>query len=208
MRNKNNNFVRVFTGTNPASAWYNKQISTSAYPAGSRSLVDGATLVNDKPNRAIYPYQSKATTPFSHPAAMYNNPTTFLLKDGAGGTYRDEYILRLAETYLIRAEAYLGLANTGLAAADINVVRARANATAVLPAAVNIDYILDERLREFGVEEKRILTLMRLGLYYDRVNRLNPRYGPVLPTYNLWPIPQAEIERNNTAKLEQNPGYN
>jgi hypothetical protein len=98
------------------------------------------------------------------------------------------------------------LNNLTLAAMDINVVRSRANANPVLPAAVNIDFILDERLREFGVEERRILTLMRLGLAYDRVSRLNPFYGPqMLPKYNLWPIPQAEIEKNNTAKLEQNP---
>jgi starch-binding outer membrane protein, SusD/RagB family len=210
MRNKNNNLVRDFVGTNPASAWFGKTISTSNYPAGSRSLVDQQNLVNNKPNRAIYPYQSKATTPFSHPAAMYNtaSPIPFLLKDGAGGTYRDEYMLRLAETYLIRAEAYMKLNNLPLAAADINIVRARSNANPVLPAAINIDYILDERLREFGVEEKRMITLMRLGLYVDRVSRFNPRYSPVIATYNLWPIPQAEIERNNTAKLEQNPGYN
>lgn len=208
MRNKNNNFVRDYVSNNPTSVWFGKTISTRNYPAGSRSLTDGKALVNNVPNRAIYPYQSKATTPFSHPAAMYANAATFQLKDGAGGTYRDEYMLRLAETYLIRAEAYMKLNNFTLAAMDINVVRSRANANPILPAAVNIDFILDERLREFGVEERRILTLMRLGLAYDRVSRLNPFYGPqMLPKYNLWPIPQAEIEKNNTAKLEQNPEY-
>jgi starch-binding outer membrane protein, SusD/RagB family len=49
--------------------------------------------------------------------------------------------------------------------------------------------------------------LMRLGLLYDRVKRFNPYYTDILPTYNLWPIPASEIERNNGAKLEQNPGY-
>ena len=118
-------------------------------------------------------------------------------------------MFRLAETYLIRAEAYLGLNNTTMAAEDINVVRRRANATDVMPGNVDIDYILDERMRELGVEEKRMLTLMRLGKLVDRVKKCNPFYAPGMKDhFNLWPIPQAEIERNRGAVLEQNPGYN
>lgn len=80
-----------------------------------------------------------------HPAPLYINPnlTNSVLKwqlnTGAGGTFRDEYIFRLAETYLLRAEAYLGLSKTTEAAADINVVRARAQATPVMPGEVSID---------------------------------------------------------------------
>ena len=49
---------------------------------------------------------------------------------------------------------------------------------------------------------------MRLGLLYDRVKAHNPYYADeILPKYNLWPIPAAEIERNIDAELEQNPGY-
>jgi hypothetical protein len=117
-------------------------------------------------------------------------------------------MFRLAETYLLRAEAYLGLNKTTEAAADINVVRARAKALPVSPGNVNIDYILDERLREFGVEEKRMLTLMRSGKWVDRVRRFNPFYGTQMQDhFNLWPIPSTEIERNRSAKLDQNPGY-
>ena len=102
----------------------------------------------------------------------------------------------------------MGLGNTPLAAADINIVRARSNASPVAAASVDIDLILDERMREFGMEEKRMFTLMRLGKWYDRVKKCNPFYAPVAdPKYNLWPIPQTEIDRNRSAKLEQNPGY-
>ena len=72
---------------------------------------------------------------------------------------------------------------------------------------------LADRLRETlvdlpNVEEKRMFTLMRLGKWYDRIIKCNPLYAPSANTrYNLWPIPQAEIERNRGAKLEQNPGY-
>jgi starch-binding outer membrane protein, SusD/RagB family len=50
---------------------------------------------------------------------------------------------------------------------------------------------------------------MRLGKWYDRIQKCNPIYATnAQTTYNLWPIPQSEIERNRGAVLEQNPGYN
>lgn len=218
-RNANHNLVRDFYGTNPASPFFGQLISTKAPPAGTTGI-SGAVVAN-KPDRAIYPYQSKATQVYEPPATLVaasaaipasirniDSLARYSLTTGAGGTYIDQYMFRLAETYLLRAEAYLGLNNTAAAATDINAVRARVNAAPVLPGQVNIDYILDERLREFGVEEKRMLTLMRLGKWVDRVKRFNPFYGTqMLDKYNLWPIPADEIERNRSANLEQNPGY-
>ncbi|UEG52476.1 RagB/SusD family nutrient uptake outer membrane protein [Mucilaginibacter daejeonensis] len=196
IRNANHNFVRDYVCNNPASDLYKKVISTNNPPKG-------LTV----PSRAFYAYQSKATTPFDHPSNLIQDANTGLLKTTAGATYTDQYFFRLAETYLLRAEAYLGLNNQTAAAADINVVRGRANASPVAAANVTIDYILDERMRELGVEEKRRVTLGRLGLLNDRVRKCNPYYKDMLPTYNLWPIPAGEIERNKDAKLEQNPGY-
>lgn len=196
LRNAPFNFVREFKVTNPSHPQFGQTISTITPPAG-------ITV----PRRDFYAFQSKVTTPGDHPEGMFENKAQLLLKASAGGTYADQYMFRLAETYLLRAEAYLGLSQLTNAANDINAVRSRANASNVLPANVNIDYILDERMRELGSEEKRRITLMRLGLLYDRVKRFNPYYTDILPTYNLWPIPASEIERNNGAKLEQNPGY-
>ncbi|MFW5760251.1 MAG: RagB/SusD family nutrient uptake outer membrane protein [Cyclobacteriaceae bacterium] len=105
------------------------------------------------------------------------------------------------------------------AAADINIVRGRANAELIASADVDIDFILDERIRELGTEELRQLTLRRLGLLYDRVSRYAKPTGfngndqtmvdgfGVQPHHNLWPIPFSEIERNTDAVLEQNPDY-
>jgi starch-binding outer membrane protein, SusD/RagB family len=204
IRNANHNFVRELVCTNPG-AYFGTTVSTQNPPAGA-----GVTF----PSRVFYPYQSKATTVFAHPANLYDRPTDpdpikkYLLKGTAGGTYTDQYMFRLAETYLLRAEAYVGLNNLASAAADINQVRTRANATPVDAGNVTLDYILDERMREFGVEEKRMLTLMRLGKLYDRVKKHNPFYGVNMqPHFNLWAIPQGEIERNRGAVLEQNAGY-
>jgi hypothetical protein len=117
--------------------------------------------------------------------------------------------MRLAETYLIRAEAHLGSGNTTLAAADINELRRRAGAPDVVPGDVDIDYILDERLRELHFEEFRLLTLTRLGKLVERARAHNPVFvGHSIQDYhNLWPIPFSEIEANTEAVLEQNPGY-
>ena len=61
------------------------------------------------------------------------------------GDYRrydpDWYVIRLAETYLLLAEAYLNKGDKASAADAINVVRARAKAPLCTAADVTIDYI-------------------------------------------------------------------
>lgn len=207
MRNSEFNFVRDVAFNNPESEWYGQSISDHW---------ELFRQTNDDTIRFFYPYQSKVTTPGNHPAELFIDLELKTLNaSAAGSTYTDQYHIRLAETYLLRAEAYLGNGDLTNAAEDINVIRGRANATPVSPDAIDIDYILDERMRELGVEEKRRMTLNRLGLLYDRTNRYcngNPvsaNYGvDVQPYHNLFPIPFSEIESNTGAVMEQNPGYN
>lgn len=211
IRNANHNFVRKFkvTTADATNPLFGQEISFDNIPAGVTGL-NGVALVSGKPDRAFYPYQTKCTEPGGHPINLQVIPAPypFALKGGAGGTYQDQYLFRLAETYLLRAEAYLGLNDKAKAAADINVVRERSNASPVTAAQVDIDYILDERIRELGIEEKRMFTLMRLGKLVDRVKKCNPFYAAGMKDhFNLWPIPQSEIERNRGAVLTQNPGY-
>ena len=59
------------------------------------------------------------------------------------GGYSDMYIMRLAETYLLRAEAYLWKDDPASAARDINIVRARAGAAPLSPGEVNMETLLD-----------------------------------------------------------------
>lgn len=200
MRNSNYNFVREYVSDNPASKFYGQIISTENPPQGMPASV---------PFREFYAYQSKCTTPGQHPEGLYADYSTGLLSGSAGATYTDQYMFRLAETYLIRAEASLGLGDTQRAADDINVVRDRAKAIPCVASDIDIDYILDERMRELGVEEKRRLTLGRLGDVYRRTVEVaqNPNVNNMEEKHNLWPIPYSEIERNTDAVLEQNPGY-
>jgi starch-binding outer membrane protein, SusD/RagB family len=128
-----------------------------------------------------------------------------------GRNWKDWYIMRLAETYLLRAEAYMLKGDLTSAAADINVVRGRALATPVTPGDVNMDLILDERARELYGEEFRLSTLMRTGKLVEYLNKYNGYLlanGLTAPTkVSKLPIPRREIESNTSSKLEQNPGY-
>ncbi len=82
------------------------------------------------------------------------------------GGHSDWYVFRLAETYLLRAEAYFWKGDLASAAADINAVRVRANAVPITPGEVNAGTILDERARELYYEEPRKTELTRMAYLF------------------------------------------
>src|SRR5690606_13199169 len=84
---------------------------------------------------------------------------------GDSYAYADQAYLRLADTYLLMAEAQL-LANGPAAALPyINAVRERSNASPATEGELDLDYILDERSRELVTEENRRETLVRTGTF-------------------------------------------
>jgi len=140
---------------------------------------------------------------------------------------KDWPLMRLGETYLLRAEARFRQGNAQGAADDINALRDRAfkasraatgNADLgkVTAAHINIDFILDERVRELISEENRRMTLVRTNTLKERL-ALNGDVEPYAPNnkvitgyqdFNaLLPIPLTEIQLNKDGNLEQNPGY-
>jgi len=240
IRNANHNFVRKFkfntATTSQLTAWRADFGSDTididkydTYTAAGWSFLTGDNNVTSTfPGRYLTCYQTKCTGLYVYPSALITNTTTYALATAAGGTYTDQYMSRLAETYLLRAEAYARLNKFDLALADINVVRNRANAVPATLAQVSatgvsgvagLDYILDERMRELGIEEKRRLTLARLGedVFYKRVVAYNPYYSgsygtrtdvvTFLKTYTRYAIPQTAIDANKNAVLTQNTGY-
>lgn len=136
------------------------------------------------------------------------------LDQGENGSnlFRDEYAIRLPETIFIRAEAYHRKGQNQEAADDINMIRSRAQCTVLATAAdVDLDYILDERARELYGEESRWNTLLRMGgtVAVDRL-RQYAMFDVTRETifdFNLWPIPQSEIDRNKDVTMAQNPGW-
>jgi hypothetical protein len=120
---------------------------------------------------------------------------------------KDFIIMRLGETYLLKAEAQLKQGNTSGAAETLNILRARANAAPVTSAQITMDFILDERVRELIAEENRRMTLMRTKTLLQRVVGRGQKITSISANNLLLPIPQSEINLNKDAVLTQNPGY-
>lgn len=197
MRTSQYNILRDRVCDNPESPYYGK-------------LVMKNNLVPAKyfPLEAWNPSFLKNVPYLNYPARYIQDSKTGLLSGSAGRIDPDNYIMRLAETYLLRAEAYIDKNDPVKAAADINVVRKRAHAGPVSPGDVNIDYLLDERARELIWEKPRRLELMRMGKLVERVKTYNRLSKSSIKSYNgLWPIPYSEIENNTEATIKQNPGY-
>lgn len=180
LRNSPYNIRREWFYNNPASRFYKQKVT---YHANLDTLQD------------LYPTIRKVEG-------------DALLGATSGRTTKDLYRMRLAETYLLRAEAHLRKGDPAAAAADVNVVRSRAKATPATPAELTLDYILDERARELITEEARRRTLTRFGVLVERVKKHNHRTkNNIAAKHGLFPIPQSAIDANSGAKLEQNPGY-
>lgn len=196
IRNAKHMIKRNFYYDNPASAFNKKKIDFSLYPAGSRDAVRDTC-------QYIYPYFLKHADPRHH----FTSPA----QSGNGFNHKDVYAVRLAETILLRAEAYIGLGKKDLAAADINAIRNRSHATPIDALKADLDYVLDERARELYAEEFRNITLRRMGKLLERVRRYNnnPKNpGLNIQDYNvLFPIPLNQIDLNIDAVITQNPGY-
>lgn len=132
--------------------------------------------------------------------------------------YQDIMVMRLAEVYLIAAEAELQLGNPGVAATHLNVLRTRAaiktpvDQTAAMQVDaddVDLDFILDERARELAGEHIRWFDLKRTGKLLDRVATYNPDITELQPHHVLRPVPQEEMDALlNRDEFGQNPGYN
>ncbi len=126
----------------------------------------------------------------------------------ASQQFNDLVYLRLAETYLLKAEAQLALGDAPGAATTINIIRARSNATPITAGDVDIDFILDERSRELLCEEQRRCTLLRTGKWLERTRAYNNNGGETVRDIDvLFAIPQDVIDANLTLKMENNPGH-
>lgn len=128
---------------------------------------------------------------------------------------RDFIVIRLAEMYLIAAEAAFNQQRNGDAATHINNLRQRAIKPGreaemnVVAGDIDLNFILEERARELGGEGHRWFDLKRTGTLLDRVKMYNPDAAPNIKEMHLVrPIPQTQIDRvSNPGDFLQNPGY-
>lgn len=90
------------------------------------------------------------------------------------GGNSDWYVFRLAETYLLRAEAYTWKGDLAKAADDVNAVRTRANCAPLAAGKIDIGTILDERARELYFEEPRKTELTRIAYLFAQTGKPAP----------------------------------
>jgi hypothetical protein len=154
----------------------------------------------------------------------YDDTRRLALNDNS---YRPFIVARLAETYLIAAEALIMQGMKSEALPYINAIRKRAayrpslspdelakaqSAMEITDAsALDIDFILDERARELCAEIPRWLDLVRTGKLIERVRAHNPQGAPnIKPHHIIRPIPQTQIDLMSDPAQKaayQNKGY-
>ncbi|MBL7814831.1 MAG: RagB/SusD family nutrient uptake outer membrane protein [Saprospiraceae bacterium] len=162
-------------------------------------------------NNGIFPALKKFMDPSR--GANFNDPST-----------RPCVLYRFSDVYMTGAEAYFKAGDNAKAAELINVVRKRAafrktNTTAqntdaatamtITAADVTLDFILDERSREFFGEWQRWHDLVRTRSLVRRVQAWNKEAAPYVKDFHmLRPIPQSQIDRTvEGPPFPQNPGY-
>lgn len=211
---------------------------------GSKSNLGAGTL----PGRADWVLGLDAVGRYVYPGLWKLGPYRADNGSGAGqpnaGSTRPYNIAKFSELYLVAAEAAVEGAATqaGKSARDlVNVLRARAgrwtysNAeykevdrdfsaemTAATPATIDINYILDERSREFYGEGYRWFDLVRTQKWNEYADSYvicggkgdhNPQtYSRTIEAFHyLRPIPQGQLDGMEMTEEEkdayQNPGY-
>ena len=187
-----------------------RKLLANGYQAGNQGMTDGK-----------FNYYALPGTPEYDPLANDSQIHLFDLNSVTtskylGGQDRFVYanasffgvnypVLRYADILLTRAEALNELGNTNEALTLVNEVRARANVAplAGLDQGALRDAILEERAKEFFMEGKRRIDLIRAGKYIEKWKaNLEAKYpGENFDYLNdekiFYPIPQKEIDAND-----------
>jgi hypothetical protein len=169
-------------------------------------------------------------------AAIYNNPDSNLFVTSCYPAFKkfvnpnrtatttttdfgDALIMRLAEMYLIAAEAAVQLNDKATATKWLNVIRERAalpghkaDMDIADPNTVDINFILDERGREFAGEEQRWYDLKRVFRtgedWTAYILKYNPDLNSIQPYHRDRPVPLTELQAlDNPQGYGQNKGY-
>ncbi|SKC95840.1 RagB/SusD domain-containing protein [Chitinophaga ginsengisegetis] len=203
----------AFLNTSNEVIW--QRFTFYGYSIFGRNFVPSGTT----PNYVIYPSlaasfesddqrMAKWLKPLPIGNITYYYPYKYKLRDATAGN-EFNVLLRLAEQYLIRAEARAQLGKVtgaGSAAEDLNIVRTRAGLTGTTAntQSTMLLAIEKERAHELFAElGHRLFDLRRTG-------RADAVLGPQKPTWKstavLFPVPANQILYNKN--LTQNQGYN
>jgi hypothetical protein len=220
----------TFTWTAALATTYNKDASVvgKTIALGDTAMYITKRVVPDKRTRKyvvydrddVYNANKTIKTGANYvPLKKYQDPDRSAPSVQAGT--KDVIVMRLAEMYLIAAEAEFQLNNNTAAATHINVLRTRAAKPGQVAAMqigagdINADFILAERARELAGEHIRWFDVKRMknGMngaesFSSYIKRLNPDITKVQDFHWIRPIPILEMQAlQNAAEFGQNPGY-
>jgi hypothetical protein len=189
--------------------FYDDRIKTETgfnqgFLVGQQYGVDGAALTQRNGNPLIFvPEVNLGSSP--------ENAGIRVVKFAPDPEIRDQFsssndvpIMRIADIYLIRAEAKLRNGDAPGALDDINFIRSKRSAAGkTLPplTAVTLDDVLKERGYELYWEGLRRQDLVRFGKFTEAWQE-KPATDA---SKNLFPLPTSAVDVNEN--LSQNPGY-
>jgi starch-binding outer membrane protein, SusD/RagB family len=139
----------------------------------------------------------------------YYYPCKYKVKVGSGYPSPENYtLLRLAEQYLIRAEAEADMGQPAAAISDLNIIRSRAglpNLSGLTGSLLQVAIEQEWRIEFFAEWGHRWLDLKRWGIAIQTLDTIPYKMGNIDSTQLLYPIPMSEIQTD--PNLSQNPGY-
>lgn len=186
-----------------APRWLDSPSYRASYEAANPGVIYhpyGSYVPEANPN---FDYETIPVKKFDDPSAPFGEKTST----------RDIILARLADTYLIAAEAYLQAGNAVTGLERLNEVRERAGVESATLTEFDIDYILDERGRELLGEYHRWFDLKRTGKLVERASAHHFLIeegnfaGANGELKILRPIPQSAMDLNQNRDFQQNPAY-
>jgi hypothetical protein len=181
------------------------------------------TFAKSKDKRVFLKMKKSMNIPSASSSGDYGIGVYKFTAKNANGTQATNYnpayastdfpVFRLADAYLMRAEALYRLADKANAVKDINLIRTRAygNATGnITEAQLTDQFLFDERGREFYYEAQRRTDLVRFGKFTDGNYNWQWKGGTFNGAntdkhLNVFPIPGAEVSAN--PNIKQNTDY-
>lgn len=139
-------------------------------------------------------------------ANSWSHPFKYKLRTSTSSSQEYSVVLRLAEQYLIRAEARAKVGDLTGAIADINLIRNTAglpNTTAISANDILTEIQKQRRFELFTEYGHRFFDLKRSGTINTVLSAVKPGWNS---TDVLWPVPQSELNANPNL-LPQNAGY-
>jgi hypothetical protein len=203
LSNKPGTYNTTFDGSK-ATVTFKAGDTTIYIPGYEMSLAERTAkkyqvLVPSLYNYALFPTLKKFFDPL-RPDMTYENGS------------RDYFVHRLADTYLMLAEASVKLGKQADAVAAINAVRVRAAAPGkteqMKVTSVDMNLIMEERARELAGEQTRWVDLKRWGNLVERVKQYNTDAAAnITDKHYVRPIPQKQVDLSENGGFPQNAGY-